>query len=153
MTDDPSLTNLAGSSSAQTSVMTSACISTPQFTFILNQHSTHGSNVRSILLESFNLQVTKWPITHIASTLHTVNAGSVSKHAAISANSCCHPAKGNTTLQRTGKLPIGDHLVSSPTQQVRAQTGFSQSTRSLPAGALTCEQVTGQLPSGSEITR
>lgn len=49
MTDDPSLTNLAGSSSAQTSVMNSACILTLQFTFILKQQGTHVSNFTSTL--------------------------------------------------------------------------------------------------------
>lgn len=53
MTDDPPLTNLAGSSSAHTSVMNSACILTLQFTFILKQQGTHVSNFTSILLWVF----------------------------------------------------------------------------------------------------
>lgn len=69
--------------------------------------------------ESFNLQVTKWPISPIALTRHAVNTGTVSKHAAISINSCCQPAKGNTALQRIYKLPIEVHLVPMLTQQVK----------------------------------
>lgn len=72
MTDDPSQKNLSGSSSAQTSVMNSACILALQFTSILNQQGTHMYQTSQVYCcESFNFQVTNWFITHSLNTSYS----------------------------------------------------------------------------------